>query len=445
MPRDRPASSRAETVSTWLIRAVLALIVMRLVEFAPPGITRLRPALLLTIGTLAFVLWQGAAYGRARLLRGTPMFQAAAGYLGWAMLGIPFALWPGGAFETVRAMLVGVLVLVILLLASRRPDALADDIIKTLTVAAVISALYLFMRGVEVVQDRFEIGTSLDPNDAAALFAVTAVFALGLARRATGPRALAWLACAVVLALAIVRTGSRGGTVAILAGLLVLAAGMRGSRRLLYGAMAVAIVAVGWQVAPASYKERMIALATGEQDYNYTAYEGRKQIWTRGWQYYRANPIVGVGAGNFGVAEGDRLEIQGRTGKWSAPHNSYMQAFAEFGTPGGGLFLLLIALAARAGFHSWRPRARPHQHRPEVLAGLVAFGVASYFLTNAYSFMFFTLFALAALLHRAQDDPADSASVPALQGSPEAGAVTRRPRVPVRMPSRAGVGFRARR
>jgi O-antigen ligase len=128
-------------------------------------------------------------------------------------------------------------------------------------------------------------------------------------------------------------------------------------------------------------------------------------VWARGRAYWRANPILGVGAGNFGVAEGEFNADTGRTGKWSAAHNAYIQALAELGTFGGGLFIAMLLVGAAAAFPLWRggspsSRGPPRLQRPELLASLAASASAAYFLSHAYFSPLYGVLALIALADR---------------------------------------------
>src|SRR5690606_18131398 len=146
-------------------------------------------------------------------------------------------------------------------------------------------------------------------------------------------------------------------------------------------AVLLLVGSAAWQWGPPDYRARMISLVQGEEDYNQTHYTGREQIWERGRMYWRQNPVLGVGAGNFPMAEGAQLESIGLTGKWSTAHNSYLQAFAELGTPGGLIFLGILFAGIRASLPLWRPRrGSSAAHRPEFLAAIAAAMVAGYFL-----------------------------------------------------------------
>lgn len=70
----------------------------------------------------------------------------------------------------------------------------------------------------------------------------------------------------------------------------------------------------------------------------------------RAFGYMMRNPATGLGAGQFGRAEGTMSPLAtahsadpGSAGvKWSAAHNSFMQIGAEMGVPGLVLFSMLV-------------------------------------------------------------------------------------------------------
>jgi O-antigen ligase len=72
--------------------------------------------------------------------------------------------------------------------------------------------------------------------------------------------------------------------------------------------------------------------------------EARWNIWMTGLRIMVENPLVGVGAGAFEVAEG---MTHGGIGKWDAAHNSFIHVGAELGFGGLALFLFLLYRGAR--------------------------------------------------------------------------------------------------
>jgi O-antigen ligase len=138
--------------------------------------------------------------------------------------------------------------------------------------------------------------------------------------------------------------------------------------------------------------------------------------------------LTGVGANEFPVMEGLTLKEAGLHGKWSAPHNAYLQAFSELGIPGGIIFIVILLSAAKRAFRLARPkpgRGPPALPRPEYLASLVAFASGAYFLSHAY---FYAMFALTGMI-------AFTTHVAARQSALE----SRGPQPPSAGPRRAGL------
>jgi O-antigen ligase len=344
-------------------------------------------------------------------------------YFAWMAATAPFALWPGLAFDTV---MIGVplTVMAVGLLMCRPERAEVRRVNMALIACAVVLGMLAIVFG-DVVMDagtsRLTARGSLDPNDLATVMAIVFPFALAEGLRASGRRRVLALLAGVFILLVTVKTGSRGGNIALLAGavMFVFAFPLRRSVPLMFAVGA--LLAVGWLLAPADFRERMGTVSSLDEDYNYTAYSGRQQIWKRGRGYIAEHPVAGVGAGNFPIAEGDFAAALGRPAKWSAAHNAYIQAFAELGVIGGGIFIAILVTTARRGFRLWRQsRAPAGWHRPEYLAALSAFAVSACFLSHAYFYTLYALCAITALAYRGAaaqaPSPASSRVAPARAG-----------------------------
>jgi O-antigen ligase len=145
-----------------------------------------------------------------------------------------------------------------------------------------------------------------------------------------------------------------------------------------------------------------------DTDYNQTEESGRRQIWSRGIGYMLDNPLLGVGANNFVVAEGTLSPLAARQQfgvgvRWNAAHNSFVQIGAELGIPGLLIFIALLVSAVAGLIGSARQRRRNLAFRGRVLelrqaltASLIGFVVGAFFLSLAYHEMLYTLIALAA-------------------------------------------------
>lgn len=73
---------------------------------------------------------------------------------------------------------------------------------------------------------------------------------------------------------------------------------------------------------------------------------GRISIWGVGWEIFRANPLMGVGIGNFGDAYAGFTATRVR-----GSHSSVIRFMAELGAPG---LLLFIGFLGALGMMAWR-------------------------------------------------------------------------------------------
>ena len=201
--------------------------------------------------------------------------------------------------------------------------------------------------------------------------------------------------------LAVARSGSRGaflGLAVVGLAILVMLKEVPVPRRVAFvGAVVFALLLA----APKGYWDQMATIFQPTQDYNWTARDGRKQIWSRGLHYMWVHPLFGVGINNFGRAEGTISELAknfqaGEAGiRWAAPHNSFIQAGAEMGIPGIILWssLVLGGIAACIRLRKRLPRAWLHGDREERFLYLmsvylpisfVGFACTAFFVSFAY-------------------------------------------------------------
>jgi len=375
-----------------------------------PILGLLKPALLATVLAAGLYLLQQAGKRRIGLLR-SPMTTCLLGLLVWGALSVPFALNQGIAFhfwtEFVRTVLMALVVA-----GSVRGT---PDLARLIMVYTGAIVLYT-----AVVLSRFQLGAdswrlsrlyNYDANDLATLIATAMplglYFLLGHRRVALRIIAIAGLA---VLLVGMIRSGSRGGFIALLAVVAFVLLGFTavpGRARL---AGLIAIVAVVFGAASDRYWTQMQTMLNPHQDYNLTSDAGRLKIWERGLGYMAAHPVTGVGGENFGVAEGTISPLAKRAERglgvrWGAAHNTFIQVGAELGVPGLLLFIGLIATTFRLLRRVTRQSAREGPAAAEssrlaqaLTASLIGFVVGSFFLSLAYMDMLYTLVAFSLAL-----------------------------------------------
>ncbi|MCC7054121.1 MAG: O-antigen ligase family protein [Gemmatimonadaceae bacterium] len=376
-----------------------ALVVTRLHEFIP-GIRLVRPVILLVLAT-AFSTSSAIRQERRSFLPLTaPAFRVLMMYWGWMVVSVPFSIYRAGSLQMVVDLLAVMLFTTTIMTQPVSVQHLRFVTRGYLIVATLFGAAILAFGDATFDYNgtvRYSLSGSLDENDSAAILAMAAPFALADARRKGNGvfrKLLSWSMLAVLF-LSIFRTGSRGGSIALVAGLLVVALSNRGVRALAATfVLALSLLAVR-QYAPPEVIGRFAAIGNEAEDYNMTDYGGRWQIWKRGIGYFTEDPVFGVGVGSFPVREGAHMRENGMRGRWSAAHNSYLQSLVELGLVGGLLFLGLVVAAIRS---VWPVLRKPsvytgHSH-PEYTAAMVVFAVAAIFLSHAYFWGFFAMVGL---------------------------------------------------
>jgi O-antigen ligase len=373
-----------------------------------PALEAVRPATL--TGLLAIALFVSDRHQERRVrdvFVGPTKYIAA--FLVWMILSVPGALVGGTSFEVVFGNFVKTALMYVVVAGAIRGPR---DVERLAAVYLTAATLYA-----GVVITRFDLGSGdawrlgrlyyYDANDFAT-FAVTAM-PFGLYFLHAGRRILTRLFAGfalAILALAFVRTGSRGGFIALVAvaAFVVLRYTAIAFRWRIAATALVAVVLFG--TASDQYWTQMGTILS-DADYNRTDESGRMQIWRRGVGYMFRNPIFGVGPGNFQAAEGmlspfaDRQQF-GVGVRWNAAHNSYIQVGAELGFPGlfifvgiiVGTFGVLRRLSRSSMAADDDPEEGSRALTNALMASLVAFVVGAYFLSLAYAELFYTLVAL---------------------------------------------------
>jgi O-antigen ligase len=386
------------------IVALIGIVVFRVHELLPASWLFFRPALL--SGGLGLVLLIGAARtaDRAALFR-QKLARLIAAYMIWAVVTVPFAIWKAGALDRVYGFVP--LVSVVAAFALIRPSMRAFDAVSSVLIAcAVVLCVGALVQG-QTMSGRLTATYSFDPNSLAAMMALAAPFAIMKAVRGKALLRVVSAALIVLMLLVVAKTQSRGSAIGLVAGLCVLPMAFKGRTRAVAIFGGLGVIAAFWILSPTEFRERMGSVTSEKGDYNTTEHGGRIQIWTRGLGYVAANPLVGVGIGNFEAAEGEYNRENGLQGKWSAPHNAVVEAFAELGLPGGFLFLMIFYSSIVISARKFRG---PHRvARPELLASLVATAVCGLFLGLAYFWGTFALWGFSLLLGRISDSGVNGA------------------------------------
>jgi O-antigen ligase len=278
-------------------------------------------------------------------------------------------------------------------------------VLATLAAAAAASAV-LSLTGGGVDSGEVGIDRATGPigeaNQLAAGLVVGLVLAATFALRPSGTvitRSLGW--CAVGLcAFGIFSTLSRGGLVALVATMItavVVAGRWRGP------AIALALTGIACTLV---YFSAFASLPERERVTYVGGGSGRVDLWTVGGRMVTAEPLLGVGVGNFEVTSIQYLLAPGAIDSAEyiittpkVAHNTFLQATAELGIPGGALFLGVTLFCLGCAWAAMRIYARGPDRDMEMLArglfvALIGYFTAIQFLSENYSKLFYILLGL---------------------------------------------------
>jgi O-antigen ligase len=204
----------------------------------------------------------------------------------------------------------------------------------------------------------------------------------------------------------VLRTGSRGGLLALLAILTIAWLRVSIAKKIVSMGLAGLLGLTAVAYLPESTRDRYRSWspgpdAEGESSEAAQSAQLRYRILQQGIKVSLQHPLLGVGMGNFMYAANDEFEKAGQRPVWKGAHNSFLQVSSELGFPA---LLIYCALLVHSGRASYRlARKGPLEQQPLgwcVLAMTISFVVASFFLSMTYNAFVPTLAVLATAFDR---------------------------------------------
>ena len=283
-------------------------------------------------------------------------------FLGWSLLSFSWAAEPGAAIGvTGRFALNAILFMIVFTAIGNRRQAVM--VTAAILAGAVAAAAYGMVNiGSTAYAGRLG-GSGLDPNELGSVLVAGVALSGALwvnLRRSPGLQ-LAAAAGGAFCLFGIFLTVSRGGILALTA-VCIAAILFSGRWRLRVVLATTAIAATTFVyftvVASPEAKERISSTTQGEA----RVPDGRTTIWELGWRMAKANPVEGVGAGNFRNSAKEYLLQPGALTRSDqilldtpqVAHNTYLGVLAELGIVGLGLFLTLIGFSLTSSLRAAR-------------------------------------------------------------------------------------------
>jgi O-antigen ligase len=358
------------------------------------------------MGLLLMLSWfalltAGGAERRQQVFSHPAFLFVLALFVGWVCMSATWAEEVSGTLDTLERVLPNVFLFLIVFSAVRtRDDALW--LVGALVIGAFISASYGLMVPVDPGSaDRLSGGTG-NANETAAALVVGGVLAAGLAAalREQPLLRLAAICVAPLCAYGVFLTLSRGGLVALAAALvtgIVMAGRWRWIAILLVGVAISTAVVYFVTVAPPEARDRVTKFEGGT---------GRTDIWKVGWRMVEAEPVHGIGAGNFAntsvhylLQPGALMRSDFIVDTPKVAHNMYLEVLAELGIVGAALFGAILIFSLVCTFKAIRGFERAGDRGMEILSralfiALVALLASDVFGSRQYSKQLWLLLSL---------------------------------------------------
>jgi len=287
--------------------------------------------------------------GIQRTLRGRPAIY----WLVFVLLliaGVPFSSWKGGAATALMPYLRTVfpMLFVIAGLTTTWRECRAMMWALAAGGTVIMSAAKLFQDTGGHYGERFaiEFGTVANSNDYAVHLGYVLPFVIwvALTAKSRAMRLVAWGVVGYGILL-ILKTGSRGGLVALAAGVLYWL--LRGTMRQRIGLLLLGPVAAVTLVAfvPHSSLVRLVSFSADDAGASEEAIESsrmRRYLLETSIAYSFQYPLFGVGMSQFGSFESSHSQIIGDHGYGHDTHNSYTQVSSECGLPALAVYIAAI-------------------------------------------------------------------------------------------------------
>jgi probable O-glycosylation ligase (exosortase A-associated) len=321
-----------------------------------------------------------------------------------ALVSMPLAIDRGKAWEVFNETFIkAVLMFVVMVNVTRTERRLRWLIYLGLTVCAVLAlgALSDYRAG-NLTVDGYRVAGRIgglfgNPNEMAInlTMMVPLAVALMLATRNLAAK-LVFGVTAALMSVAVVLTFSRGSFLGLAAGSALLAWRIRRRNRLFVMLAAVVVILTLAALAPGVYFNRLVSIFDHSRDAVGSASQ-RQNLLFLSIKVALANPIFGVGLGNFNI-----VSIRGL-----ATHNAYTQVAAELGLAALALFVAFFVVPYRRLRRVERETAQgaPADARFYYLAvglqaSIVGYMVNAFFISSAYQWYTFYLVGYAICLRR---------------------------------------------
>ena len=316
-----------------------------------PFFGKIRPQLILaTLGLLAI-------FGTGQFMK---VLRSRAGiciafFTVWFVACVPFGAWPGGSFHVFMEQWYKAALIFVLTAGLLTTLPQANRTFRAIAYAGGILGLLTLLKNNRTSDGRLVLDNTryANANDLAWTLLVCLTFVGFLFVRGTrAQKAIAVLMVPPML-LTISRTGSRAGALgAALLFLLAVIQSKRTTRIRLLAASPIIFLTIVF-LLPRDTLVRYSTFFGNYDPYNLSSIEklrmgtiesteARKQLLIDSLTITAKHPFLGVGPGNFEVAQNEMAQARGDRSLWHVTHNTYTQLSSEMGLPGLAIYLATL-------------------------------------------------------------------------------------------------------
>lgn len=317
-----------------------------------PVLPKLRPQLILAVFGLLAVVGTGQF---VKVLR-TPIGMCIALFTAWFIACIPFGAWPGGSFAVLSEQWYKAALIYFMTAGLLTTLPQANRLYRLIAYAVCILSLLSLLKDNRNAAGRLMLDNTryANSNDLAWTLLVGLTFVGLLFLR--GTRRQRWIAAfmAAPMMIAISRTGSRATMLG--SGMLVivlLVQAKRATRAKLMVAAPIVLLAI-IVLMPKDMVLRFTTFFGAHYQFSsdleerrrisaIESSENRRQLLIDSLIITMHHPLLGVGPGNFMVAQDVLAKARGDARSlWKVTHNTYTQLSSEMGLPGLIIYLVLL-------------------------------------------------------------------------------------------------------
>jgi O-antigen ligase len=271
---------------------------------------------------------------------------------------VPFSYWPGGSLKQLYLWTPYCVLFIVgcRVVSNPRMMLLALDVlgIAYLTIVAEVLAFGTMKTGRLTLVN----GTFADSNDLATLLIVGSTFGMyGLSQGRWRPiRFVFFTAALLITPVLVLRTGSRGGLITMVALAIIAFLRSSGRRRLVTAIALPAVLVASIALLPDSLSVRFQTLFEGigegrqtvsvEESRARGSTEQRLEMLLQSIRITMIHPLVGVGAGQFSTALAHDYETSGEHPPWLQTHNAYTQVSSELGVIAFFVYIYILLSCA---------------------------------------------------------------------------------------------------